>query len=258
MNVMETLSAVKSTGSISHRYLNLVTTGIAIIIGLIILLLLFFKFVPGYGFYVVQSGSMVPAVGVGNLVFTGPPGAVQIGQIVTFQVDGEIVTHRVVSIEGDQIVTQGDANKSPDPRPISAADIRGTYLFQFPGIGYLTDFATTKKGWFILVIIPSIILVLLLVKEILKEAFKKDPASARVAAGLAAGQPVSDTETKPGPLVLLEISKPESEITSPAFPAVCAATAGTGKLDESPVVFSNIETTDLVKSQLKNILADYQ
>jgi signal peptidase I len=255
---VEIPTTVNSTGRTGHRYLNLVTTGIAIIIGMIILLLLFFKFVPGYGFYVVQSGSMVPAIGVGNLVFTGPPGTVKIGQIVTFQVEGEIVTHRIVSIEGDQIVTQGDANKSPDPRSISAADIRGTYLFQIPGIGNLTDFATTKKGWFILVIIPSIILVLLLVKEILKEAFKKDPAAAPTAARLVAEHSVSKTDIGSGSsLVLLEISNPESAVAPPSSPDICAAVAEPVKAAVSPAVFSNVEITDQVKNKLKNLLADY-
>jgi signal peptidase I len=254
---MDTHIAVHSRGLINKKYLNLITTGIAVIIGIIILILLFFKFVPGYSFYIVKSGSMVPAIGVGNLVFTGPHGAVEVGQIVTFQIDGETVTHRIFSIDGNQIMTKGDANKTPDTRPITLTDIKGTYLFQFPGLGYLTDFISTKKGWFILVIIPSIILVLLLVKEILKEAFKKDCPPAKADAVLSTGRPFSQIEVSLASLAGPETNHPKVEKTPTAVRETCIAAV---KL-ESPVdlsaVFSNVDTTDQVKCELKNILADY-
>jgi len=83
--------------------MNYITTGIAVVMVVIIGIFMFFKFVPGYGFYVVRSGSMVPAVGVGNIVFTGPVGNVAVGDIITFDLKGETVTHRVYSIQNGQI-----------------------------------------------------------------------------------------------------------------------------------------------------------
>jgi len=98
---------------------SIITTAIAVVLGVFILGLLFFKFMPGYNFYVVKSGSMIPAIDVGNVVFSGPVGNVTPGTIITFSKNGETVTHRVYSIKDGLISTKGDANKTPDPGTIS-------------------------------------------------------------------------------------------------------------------------------------------
>ena len=89
------MAAAKSKSIVKKKVTNIITTGIAIIIGLFIVGLLFFKFMPGFGFYVVRSGSMTPAIGVGNIVFTGPVSNVTPGKVITFNLNSETVTHRV-------------------------------------------------------------------------------------------------------------------------------------------------------------------
>lgn len=144
-----------------------------ITIGILVLILAglgFIYFVPGYGLYLVRSESMTPTVNMGDLIITGPiNGAVREGDIITYDLNGELVTHRVHSI-GDTIVTKGDAVEDPDPWTVKASSIQGTYLFKIPYVGYATRFIQTKIGWFITIIVPAMALVVWLAKDIVKEA----------------------------------------------------------------------------------------
>ena len=45
-------------------------------------------------------------------------------------------------------------------------------MFRVPYIGYFNTFVRTKQGWFIAIILPASVLLILIVKDILKEAFK--------------------------------------------------------------------------------------
>jgi signal peptidase len=136
-----------------------------IAIGILVLILIglgFIYFVPGYDLYLVRSESMTPAINMGDLIVTGPVnGEVKEGDIITYELDDELVTHRVHSI-GDTIITKGDA--------VEDSSIQGLYLFKIPYIGYATKFIQTKVGWFITIIIPAMVLVAWLAKDIVKEA----------------------------------------------------------------------------------------
>ncbi len=144
-----------------------------IAIGIPVLILIglgFIYFVPGYDLYLVRSESMAPTINMGDLIVTGPVnGEVKEADIITYELDDELVTHRVHSI-GDTIITKGDAVEDPDPWTVKESSIQGMYLFKIPYIGYATKFIQTKVGWFITIIIPAMVLVAWLAKDIVKEA----------------------------------------------------------------------------------------
>ena len=140
----------------------------------------FIRFVPGFDMYVVRSGSMKPAINAGDVIITGPVndtplGKIQPGTIVTFQSREALTTHSVISINGDTLATKGDANEDPDPTPISTSQVQGVYLFKLPYIGYATYFIRTKMGWWLTIILPTVVLVGFIIKDILKEAFRGEP-----------------------------------------------------------------------------------
>lgn len=97
----------------------------------------------------VQGGSMAPTINLGDIAFVGRPDSVEVGDIGVFQVNGHIVTHRIVGIDEDgNYITQGDANPSPDRWNPDKVRLAGVYLFKIPllgnvfghGIGaYMTD-----------------------------------------------------------------------------------------------------------------------
>lgn len=160
------------------RKMKIINRIIVSILGLILAGLAFIYFVPGYNLYLVRSESMTPNIKMGDLIITGPMngpinGEVIPGTVITYEHKGDLVTHRVQSIEGNILVTKGDAVEDADPWQVTVSDVRGVYLFKIPAVGYLTNFVQTKTGWFITIIIPGALLTLWLVKDIVKEAFSE-------------------------------------------------------------------------------------
>ena len=134
-------------------------------------------FVPGYDIYFVRSESMVPNINMGDIVVTGPingflSGALETGKVVTYQHEKDRITHRIIAISGDTLTTKGDALKVPDPWPVMVSDVKGIVFFHVPYLGFIAGFSQTKTGWFLAIIIPGAILVLWIVWDIIKEAFK--------------------------------------------------------------------------------------
>ena len=80
-----------------------------------------------YPMAAVTSSSMWPTLKKGDLVvLKGVDGLddVHVGDIIAFRHEAGFAIHRVVSIEGEQITTQGDANEITDP-PIGIDDVVG-------------------------------------------------------------------------------------------------------------------------------------
>jgi len=157
--------ALKTAGKVIFGFLVLVVIGLG-----------FIFLVPGYDLRLVRSESMEPTVNMGDLIITGPVNESSIaeGQIITFDLNGELVTHRVASINGDAIKTKGDNVESIDPWTITRSDVVGNYIFRIPYVGYGLKFVQSKTGWFITIIVPAMLLILLLAKDIVKEALKTD------------------------------------------------------------------------------------
>ena len=88
----------------------------------------------GVGAAVVLSGSMEPTLQIGDLVIVREGADYGVGRIVVFQSEGSLVVHRVVEMDGDTIVTRGDANNADD-QPISTADVKGVMAARIPKVG---------------------------------------------------------------------------------------------------------------------------
>jgi signal peptidase I len=155
-----------------------------VIILIIILIIGFFlsiHLLPGYNLYVVNSESMSPTINVGDITVTRTldsqsKGELEPGDIVTFQHGSGTVTHRLLSINGSELITKGDAAEESDPWPISLEEVKDVYLFRIPYLGYIPHLAKDKLGWFLMIVLPAVLLVALLVRDIIKEALRSDKA----------------------------------------------------------------------------------
>jgi signal peptidase I len=92
-----------------------------------------------YHVVAVEGGSMAPTIQPGDLiVITRPPARIEAGMILTLEVDGAVVTHRVVEVHDDgTYVTQGDANTTRDDFRANRVRVVGEYRFRIPWIGRL-------------------------------------------------------------------------------------------------------------------------
>lgn len=78
-----------------------------------------------YRLYIVHTGSMGNTIPSRSAVVVHK-GQYHVGQVVSFTLHGETVTHRLVSIGSDgTITTKGDANRSADPWHPSTSNIIG-------------------------------------------------------------------------------------------------------------------------------------
>ncbi len=143
--------------------------------------------IAGHQMYIVLSGSMNPAFDAGSMVFVKPtnPREINKGEIITYRGLGDrqqLVSHRVVSVnhteDGITFTTKGDANDVPDPNPLPARNLVGKVVLAIPYLGYFMNFAQTKQGVIILVLIPAAILLVFELGNIYKNmtALKREKA----------------------------------------------------------------------------------
>jgi signal peptidase len=152
-----------------------------VVLGIIVAGLAFIYFSPDYNIYLVRSESMVPAISMGDMVVAGPTDnpfgkEVSAGSVVTYERGNELITHRVLSVDGEALLTKGDAVEDPDPWAVTMSDVRGVYLFRIPYAGYLSNFVRTRTGWLLAIIIPAGIVLGLIFREIRKELKKSKEA----------------------------------------------------------------------------------
>lgn len=99
---------------------------------------------------VVVSGSMAPAIDVGDLIIVRATSVEEVAasQVVTFRDDtrgGQLVTHRVVSITrnegGYDVVTQGDRNTAVEEWSVAPDGTVGRYVLRVPRVGLVANAA---------------------------------------------------------------------------------------------------------------------
>ena len=143
----------------------------------VILLMGLIYALPGYGLYIVRSDSMKPVFASGDLIITVPaPTALNVGAIVTYKNGVETISHRVVALTTEGVITKGDANEGNDALTVTMAQVQGVYLMKVPYAGYAGAFVQTRTGWLVCVILPSVLLLAWIVKDILREALNPEGA----------------------------------------------------------------------------------
>jgi len=118
-----------------------------------------------YPFYVVASGSMVPALEVNDILLVqghDPIEAVSVGDIIVFdRPDGadKVIVHRVVEVISDDprtLRTRGDANQISIPGtdfPITEDKYIGKVMHIVPKVGYVTKALAPPVNYILIAII---------------------------------------------------------------------------------------------------------
>ena len=90
----------------------------------------------GYSTFEVQSGSMADAINVGDWIIVKLTKDVKIKDIITYELNGEYITHRVIEAYNGRYVTMGDANGAKD-EPIEQKQIVGKVVKTFANFGII-------------------------------------------------------------------------------------------------------------------------
>ena len=116
--------------------------------------------VPVFGIAtaLVETGSMAgeknDSIEGFTLIFTVKSNEYEIDDIITFDTGGSVpTTHRIIGVEGELFVTQGDSNNTEDIARVSKEQIIGKVFFTIPGVGYFVHFMKTPLGMLILVLV---------------------------------------------------------------------------------------------------------
>ncbi|MCL2695832.1 MAG: signal peptidase I [Clostridiales bacterium] len=110
--------------------------------------------------FVVVTGSMEPAIFGGDLVVTKTvdPAALNVKDIIAFKDGTAVITHRIMELTevgGEPaFITQGDANASPDEKPVLYSQVEGIFVFRVARLGHLAMFMQTPVGMIVFVGIP--------------------------------------------------------------------------------------------------------
>ena len=107
-----------------------------------------------YEVLVVRSGSMEPAISTGGVVIVDRNARNPVvGTIASFrQLDGTMVTHRVVAMDGARYVTRGDANRANDSVTRPATAVYGSVVFALPIVGYVVHLLGQPVAFLVLLV----------------------------------------------------------------------------------------------------------
>ena len=174
----------------------------------------------GWKSYLIETGSMRPAISPGDVVVGSPsPTIDQLGgRVVVFNspdVPGRIITHRVVEVAPDgQMRTKGDANQSADSATITTDNVLGLGRLLVRGIGLPVKWAKERAFLPLSLFILSLVLAGLAIRF---DRDEEDEIDSFAVAPIAAG--ASDPPPPPYPFVAVAIAS-----ASPRRPRVSSAT----------------------------------
>jgi len=168
--------------------------------------------VLGFRFFYIISGSMEPTIPVSAAVITKRQAEYAVGDVITFRSSDAAIldcpnTHRIVNVivNDGQLVyqTQGDANSLPDAELVPFDDVFGKVVCITPPlnrVGEFLEFLLTPSGFFVLLVIPMLLLTVVAMKEFAKncQAALRQQAE-QLAAEKQAEQGAATQTTAPAP-----------------------------------------------------------
>ena len=153
---------------------------------LVMVLALAFLLPAAFGLqrYVITGGSMEGTYGIGSIVFeeSVPVAHLKVGDVITYVPPAEsgidnLVTHRIVSIDGTSFRTQGDANPDIDPWTFElTAASQNRVTASMPYAGYLFLALGDRSTRMVVIGVPAAIIALASLAELL-QALRRRPTT---------------------------------------------------------------------------------
>lgn len=128
-----------------ERILNIILDILIFIFGIILLILIYngiqknvlknkYSSFFGFSIFEVQTGSMADAINPGDWIVVKASKNIKLDDVITYQQDGKFITHRVIEMYSNTIVTKGDANPVKD-KPIKDDQVVGKVVNTLPYFG---------------------------------------------------------------------------------------------------------------------------
>lgn len=173
-----------------NKVLNILYRTLIVILGILLVGLVFYMGQNVYAdlthskplirLYTIISPSMEPNVNIYDIVIVKKvkkTSDIKKGDIITFYskylINGEYtVTHRVFDIKKENgktlYETKGDNNPIKDDGYRELSDIEGKVIKVIPGFGKVQAFIASFAGWFLVILIPALIMIIIDIIKIIK------------------------------------------------------------------------------------------
>ena len=114
----------------------------------------------GYRTFYVATGSMSPSLEVNDLILIKKTNKLNVGDVITYEDGNSYVTHRIVLIEDNDIITKGDSNNTND-KPISKDKVVGKMVYKFKLL-YLAGYLFKNPvNWVVIFIVGLFVTILI-------------------------------------------------------------------------------------------------
>jgi len=119
----------------------------------------------------IVSESMEPSLEKNDLVIVQKcePLELRKGDIITFQQEGRIISHRISNITKEKEITKfetkGDNNEIPDPDLVEQEQVYGKVLFRIKKVGKIISYIQNARGFINIAIFAVIVYILVTLKD---------------------------------------------------------------------------------------------
>jgi len=92
-------------------------------------------------FFIIQTGSMLPEIEIGEMVVVKRKKDYQRGDIITYQVHHSyFITHRIIEKTEEGFYTKGDFNNTKDEKMIKKEEIQGKVMMHSKVLGIIFQY----------------------------------------------------------------------------------------------------------------------
>lgn len=88
----------------------------------------------GYTVLQVSTGSMAKTLNVYDVILVKITKEVEVNDVITYKKDNELITHRIMQMNEEKLITKGDANNTEDEE-ITKDAVIGKVISVYPQIG---------------------------------------------------------------------------------------------------------------------------
>lgn len=125
------------------NFYNILLKIVAIFLIIILFYILYSRYIQkdkvtkifGYGFLVVLTGSMEPEINAGELVIIKEV-EYEVNDIITYETDDLLVTHRIIEKDGNEYICKGDSNNEKDLK-ILENQIQGKVVYHSKSLRFI-------------------------------------------------------------------------------------------------------------------------
>lgn len=99
----------------------------------------------GYSGLIVISGSMEPEININDLIIIKEQEVYNEQDIVTYEENDSLITHRIIEISDNIIITKGDNNNVED-KQIESSQIHGKVIYKVNNFGRIIETINSPIG----------------------------------------------------------------------------------------------------------------